>query len=50
MEKLGTTEVLIVIGIPVLLFLFGFWVGKMAGRNAANKEFMNRNQLTIMFF
>ena len=43
MEKLGTTEVLIVIGISVLLFLFGFLVGKMAGRNAANKEFMNRN-------
>lgn len=44
MEKLGTTEVLLIIGIPVLLFLFIFWVGKLAGRNAANKEFLNRNK------
>ncbi len=44
MAKLGTTEILIIIGIPVLLFLFIFWVGKLAGRNAANKEFLNRNK------
>jgi len=42
MGKLGAFEVLILLLIPVLLFLFGYWVGKMAGRNAANKEFMNR--------
>lgn len=42
MGKLGAVEVLILFLIPVLIFLFGFWVGKIAGRNAANKEFMNR--------
>jgi len=43
MGKLGTIEILILLSIPVLIFLFGFWVGKIAGRNAANKEFMKRN-------
>lgn len=42
MEKLGATEILIIIGIPTLLFLLVFWAGKLVGRNAANKEFINR--------
>lgn len=40
--KIGAMEILIVLIIPVLIFLFGFWVGRISGRNAANKEFMNR--------
>lgn len=44
MEKLGATEILIIIAVPILLFLFIFWVGKLAGRNAANKEFLNRDR------
>jgi hypothetical protein len=43
MEKLGTIEILLIIGVPILLISFIFWVGKLVGRNAANKEFMNRN-------
>lgn len=42
MGKFGVVEILIVLGIPVLIFLFGFWMGRLSGRNAANKEFMNR--------
>ncbi|WP_262890178.1 hypothetical protein [Taishania pollutisoli] len=42
MGKFGITEILVVISFLALIFLFGFWVGKLAGRNAANKEFMNR--------
>jgi uncharacterized membrane protein YadS len=42
MGKFGIAEILIILCIPVLIFLFGFWVGKIFGRNAANKEFMNR--------
>jgi len=42
MGKFGTIELLILLCIPVLIFLFGFWMGRLSGRNAANKEFMNR--------
>lgn len=42
--KLGTTEILLIIGIPILLILLIFWIGKLAGRNAANKEFLDRNR------
>lgn len=44
MEKLGTTEILIIVGIPILLILLVFWVGKLVGQNKANKEFMNREK------
>ena len=42
MGKIGLLEVLILLLIPALIFLFGYWVGKIAGRNAAHEEFMNR--------
>ncbi|HLP54429.1 MAG TPA: hypothetical protein VK151_05345 [Fluviicola sp.] len=42
MGKFGAVEIGIILLIPILIFLFGFWIGRLSGRNAANKEFLNR--------
>jgi len=44
MDKLGTTEILILVGIPVLIFLFIFWIGRMSGKNSAYKEFLKKER------
>lgn len=43
MGKFGVVELILISAVIFVgIFSFGFYVGKLSGRNAANKEFLNR--------
>jgi len=44
MGKFGIMELLLVLAVPGLIFIFGFWVGRLSGKNSANKAFLDRDK------
>lgn len=44
MGKIGSTEIILLIATPIVLFMFGFLIGRISGKNSVYKKIIEKDK------